>query len=375
MVFRLITITVILFLACRPSLLDERKDIEYAGFQPFPLNRGYEPGTLLKINNDQISAPIFERDELVRSIFSTQIFSLNKPKEISQFEMDITREFKSNSNAFFSPSSASASATIGKIQNVSYKIESGQTYSLDGGTKIFRNLIDELNKRELEILLEEIKTNENVFLVSEVLEYDKAQIVFRWNDGVNLDAKIEKQLVESISINSTNQRVEKGTLTINIDTPQIVGFNKISINDSHINLIERRLKNESGKPPLEKCFSYNLESCSYIKNQIREKCSILHSQVSTEIKSCDSLEPIQIDLCRRTKSSYSDKCTQEQGIVNAIVDKVYRVEQTCTTFGHESDRCSVEKNRLEKDIIDFKNNYPSIKVVDGFDFQNIYRGN
>ena len=216
------------------------KDVFPSGtYKPFDLEGGYYPGSFVTKKKESVQPPIVGRERLVRSVCMKDLLKYSISQGIPTRILDRKKSFQASLDveAKYAGIDPSVKSNLKNVKDISLKVNKGQRYYIDGFA--IQDVIYALPLQDLQQIKFEMDKNRNIYFISEVVQFDDAELIFKWDKaiGVGLKAKIP----QSLGLGIENQWTDDATLTVKFSPGQLVSYKDIEITKDYKKLIDERI--------------------------------------------------------------------------------------------------------------------------------------
>lgn len=214
----------------------------FKSYYEFDLEGGYYPGSFIVLRKKSPQTPLITRERLEKVVCVKQTFEYTDPVSIPNTTLDRKKTFQMSLDLSIKYEAVSPSLknTLKKAKTVSLKVDKGKRYFLKSGAISLQDIIYALPQEELTRLKFELDNNNKLYLITEVLEYEEAQLVLHWDNDIS--AGLQAEIPLALKLGTENKWTDNGTLIVKFASGQVVGYKRIEVNKAYKKLIEERIQ-------------------------------------------------------------------------------------------------------------------------------------
>jgi hypothetical protein len=193
------------------------------GFSCYPLNVGYEPGTIVAVAPDgSLSASLLSRSDLL-SIDSIRL-RLTPESSIPALEIVRRASFSGlvSGESTLTTVNATVKTELAAVRSATQRVQQGRKYGLEQGVVSFLTVLAELPPSTISGLLDRASRGDSLVAVIEVLRYDDATVTLEWNERLGTEAK--SVLTTALRANAGLTWQDDDKVVIQYREPILVGY-------------------------------------------------------------------------------------------------------------------------------------------------------
>jgi hypothetical protein len=157
----------------------------------------------------------------------------------------------------------------------------------------------------------ELANKRKVLMINEVIEYDEAELVFKWDKAI--EAGLTVQIPQVVKLGTENKWTDSATLIVKFSPGQLVGFKAVEISKSYKKLIDERInfRQSSGD---DKCMFIDKDSDGFGDANSESKGIPLNSlaQFPNYVENSNDID----DYDKFSNRFFVDKDKDGQGDIN-----------------------------------------------------------
>lgn len=343
-------------------------------FNSYGVNGGYEPGSFCIIKNGILTSPIIKRKDLLPSIIDKSLLDLSDKTPIPNQVFNRTKGFISEIKAKGNIDNVSISADydVDNIQTVTLTVKKGSRYGLDRGKIVIRKILKKSSLSDLEDIYITLKESKKIHLISEVIEYEDAQMEITWNKKQT--PSIGASFVSLFSINASASWTDKGSLIITYNEPIRIGYKSWVLKRNYLKeikkIIDEKKSTKTVGSLIDRCIEGNLESCDEIALDYTSCSANILKKIKLQEKNwenakieCKKMEDkIAQSHCLNKAANELGSIYQKIALLNSetqsfnlLKDQMYLTYQKVKSYGAHSDEFKTAKGDLLIKIGEFQN--------------------
>ena len=239
---KLSLIATVLVLVSNVCFTQISKDVFPMGtFEPFDLDGGYYPGSFISKKKKSVQTPIITRERLDKKVCVKKIFDFSTAQDIPNRTLDRKKTFQNSLNigVKYQGIDPEVKGGLKKAKDIALKVNKGKRYYLASGAVALQDIIYALPLEELKIIQFELDNKRTVYLITEVIEYDDAELVFKWDKSIEAGLKVK--IPQILNLGTSNQWTDGATLVAKFKSGHLVSYKAIKIGKAYKKLIKERI--------------------------------------------------------------------------------------------------------------------------------------
>lgn len=229
----------------------------FSSYKEFDLEGGYYPGSFLVVKKKSAQAPIITRERLDQVVCKKKLLEYSKPFDVPNTTLDRKKTFQTSLDVGvkYQGIDPEVKGQLQKAKNISLNVKKGKRYFIGSGTIAIQDVIYALPLEDLTKIKFELAKKSKVFMIAEVIEYEEAELVFKWDKAIEAGLKV--QIPQVVKLGTDNKWTDNGTLVVKFAPGQLIGYKAVEIGKTYKKLIEERIKYRQ---------SNGDDKCMYIDN-------------------------------------------------------------------------------------------------------------
>jgi len=239
---KLSLVATILVLVSNICFTQISKDVFPMGtFKPFDLDGGYYPGSFISKKKKSVQTPIITRERLDKVVCVKKIFDFSTAQDIPNRTLDRKKTFQTSLDVGvkYQGIDPEVKGGLEKAKDIALKVNKGKRYFLASGAVALQDIIYALPLEELKKIQFELDKKRTVYLITEVIEYDDAELVFKWDKSIEAGLKVK--IPQILNLGTSNQWTDDATLVAKFKSGHLVSYKAIKIGKAYKKLIKKRL--------------------------------------------------------------------------------------------------------------------------------------
>lgn len=214
----------------------------FSSYKEFDTEGGYYPGSFVVIKKKSVQAPIITRERLDQVVCKKKLLEYSKPQDIPNTTLDRKKTFQTSLDVGvkYQGIDPEVKGQLQKAKNITLNVKKGKRYFVGSGTIAIQDVLYALPLEDLTKIKFELANKRKVLMIAEVIEYDDAELVFKWDKAIEAGLKV--QIPQVVKLGTDNMWTDNATLVVKFAPGQLVGYKAVEIGKSYKKLIDERIK-------------------------------------------------------------------------------------------------------------------------------------